>query len=220
MSRIGFVTALVSGLILLAHNPVAAQKRPTEKMYAQCEAAFRGLDVEAYEKHCSYMKDSPDRINRKLYFGALALKRMAHFKLAEGASSPFLAKAIDAYSTAIALAEQGPKSADDAELYAWRCFAYLQNKPPEQVASPDASKARDDCTIAISLDPKYALAYLYRGYAYNQLLDPNSAWYDFEKAYQLNPSQESIREAYEKQYPYSPQGQEELRNIWAPPTKN
>ncbi|HEX2888353.1 hypothetical protein [Vineibacter terrae] len=102
-------------------------------------------------------------------------------------------------SEAIAIAAKGPRSAEDAKIYQMRGTIYLQNKEPGSIVSKDIDKALSDFSSAISLNPKDAQSYLYRGYAHNQRLRPEAAWADFQQAKTLDPSDSAIHSAWEKQ---------------------
>lgn len=173
----------------------------------QCERSVRQSDIAGIETHCAYLKNSQNAGARKSYYSLLGLAYGRKFKFDDGSFDPFLPNAIDNLSQAIAIADRGKRTREDADLYYMRGIFYLQNKPPGQVISPDASKALKDFNVAISLKPNDASYYLVRGYAHNQLLNPNAAWADFQKAKALNPTDPAIREAWEKQRRITPEGQ-------------
>jgi tetratricopeptide (TPR) repeat protein len=176
----------------------------------QCERSVRQSDIAGIETHCAHLKNSQNAGARKSYYSLLGLAYGRKFKFDDGSFDPFLAKAIDNLSQAIAIADRGKRTREDADLYYMRGIFYLQNKPPGQVISPDASKALKDFSVAISLKPNDGSYHLARGYAHNQLLNPNAAWADFQKAKTLNPSDPDIRDAWEKQRRITPEGQAEM----------
>jgi tetratricopeptide (TPR) repeat protein len=177
----------------------------------QCGRAMKESDASRIEKFCTYLKNSQNTAWRNSYYFLLGLAYARKSEFEAGSDDPLLRKAIDHISEAIAISASGRKSAKDADMYYMRGVLYLRNKPRGQVISNDAGKALKDFNVAISLKPNDASYYLSRGYAHNQLLNPNSAWADFQKAKALNPSDPAILDAYEKQRRISPEGLAEIR---------
>jgi tetratricopeptide (TPR) repeat protein len=195
---------LVFAILYLMNQSAFADSTP-------CERAIKQNTVSAFERHCAHLKNSQNASQRKFYYYMLALTYMGKLNFNAGSADPTLQLAIDNASRALAIPAPllGAKSSNDAELYQLRGILYLQNKLPGEVISKDADKALKDFTAAISLNPKNGTNYLYRGYAHNQLFNPQAAWADFQKAKALNPTDPAIREAWEKQRRISPQGQAE-----------
>lgn len=59
--------------------------------------------------------------------------------------------------------------------------------------SLEGDRAIVDFNAAISLDPKFARAYVYRGIAYRSIEQYDKAFADFDKALQINPSDREAR---------------------------
>ena len=177
----------------------------------QCRRAMEESDASRIEKYCAYLKHSQSTAGRKSYYFLLGLAYARRLEFEAGSDDPLLRKAIDHISEAIGISASGSKSAKDAGMYYMRGVLYLRNKPRGQVISNDAGKALKDFNVAISLKPNDASYYLSRGYAHNQLLNPNAAWADFQKAKALNPSDPAILNAYEKQRRISSEGLAEVR---------
>ena len=167
-------------------------------------------DASRIEKFCTYLKNSQNTAWRNSYYFLLGLAYARKSEFEAGSDDPLLRKAIDHINEAIAISASGSKSAKDADMYYMRGVLYLRNKPRGQVISSDAGKALKDFNVAISLKPNDASYYLSRGYAHNQLLNPNAAWADFQKAKALNPTDPAIRDAWEKQRRITPEGQAEM----------
>ena len=176
----------------------------------QCERAVHQNDTRGIETYCAYLRTSQDVGARKSYYFLLGLAYGKKFKFDDGSLDPFLAKAIGNITEAVAIADRGKRTRDDAEIYYMRGILYLQNKPRGQVISPDASRALRDFDVAISLKSNDASYYLARGYAHNQLLNPDAAWADFQKAKALNPGDPAIQDAWEKQRRITPEGRAEM----------
>jgi tetratricopeptide (TPR) repeat protein len=161
------------------------------------------------EMHCAYARNSKDKDQQALFYRLLGL---AHFRVmlrGDGQASAAYGKALDNISRAIAIRSAiGINAGVDHDT---RGLIYMQNKAPGSALSRDADKALQDFSKAISLSPNVAAYYLHRGYAHNQLLKPEAAWADFQKARALDPSDAAIRDAYEKQRKISPEGQNEIR---------
>lgn len=172
----------------------------------QCGRAMSAGNVPEIEKLCTYMKTSQNMAWRKGYYFLLGLAYAKRARFDDGSADPLLGRAIDNISEAIVIADRGKRTPEDADMYYMRGVLYLRNKPPGQVISPDAAKALKDFNIAVSLKPKDASYYLSRGYAHNQLLDPDAAWADFQKAKALNPSDPAIQDAWDKQRRIRPEG--------------
>ncbi|MCC7253199.1 hypothetical protein [Hyphomicrobium sp.] len=173
-------------------------------------AVLTSGDVAGVEEHCAYLKNSPTKAQQAYFYNLLGIAHFGRYQFGQGSADPSLGKALDSLNKSIAIgAEIGTVTADD---YDFRGVAYLQNKrEPGGVISKDANKALEDFNAAIALDPSQAKFYLHRGYAHNQLLEPEAAWADFQKARELDPSDPAILDAYEKQRKYSPEGQAEIR---------
>jgi len=191
ITKVGFLLCLTS-------FPVLAQE-------PQCRNALTEGNVSGIEKYCNHFKTSNNVASRKSYHFLLGLAQLQ--KSDQDSANPLFRKALENVSAAIALG----KSPSDADLYQTRGMIYLSNKPAGEVISKDADKAVKDFTVAISLKPKDAYNYYYRGLAYNQLLNPDAAWSDFQKAKALKPSDRDIQSAWEKQRQYTAEGQAEIR---------
>jgi tetratricopeptide (TPR) repeat protein len=59
-------------------------------------------------------------------------------------------------------------------------------------------RAIADYTQALKLDPKYALAYSNRGFAYEQKGQKTLAIQDYEKALAIAPSNEWVQDAFKR----------------------
>jgi len=189
---------VVFSMLCLTGLPVLAQG-------PQCEKAIKAADVSGIERYCVYLKVSDNMVWKAGYYRFLGSAQFQ--KSGFSPASPLFGKALENVSTAIAIGAKSP----DATAYTLRGLIYLQNKPAGEVISKDADKAVKDFTMAISLKPRDAQNYLHRGYAYNQLLKPDAAWADFQKARTLDPSDRAIQSAWEKQRKITPEGQAEIR---------
>jgi len=190
--------ARVFYLLCLTSFPVLAQE-------PQCEKALKASDVSGIERYCNHFKVSNNVAAKKTYYFLLG---WAQFKKSDyNPASPLFRRALENVSAAIAMGAKSP----DADMYTVRGLIYLENKPVDDVISKDADKAVKDFSMAISLKPRDARNYYYRGLAYNQLLKPDAAWADFQKAKTLDPSDPDIQSAWQKQRQISPEGQAEIR---------
>jgi tetratricopeptide (TPR) repeat protein len=175
---------------------------------AQCEKAIDESNVPGIENYCASLKVSNNIAEKKLYYFLLGL---AQFDNSAGdPANPLFARALENVSTAIAIDPKSPSA------YQLRGMIYLNNKSPDQAISKDADKAVKDFSVAISLESAKktnALNYYYRGLAYNQLLNIDAAWADFQQARALDPSNQDIQSAWQKQRQFSPQGRAETRRL-------
>lgn len=76
-------------------------------------------------------------------------------------------------------------NARNAVVLSNRAMAYLKNR--------EFTKAEDDCSLALSIDPKHVKSYSRRGTARNSLGKHRLALLDFERAAELEPSSKQIQ---------------------------
>jgi tetratricopeptide (TPR) repeat protein len=75
-------------------------------------------------------------------------------------------------------------NAQNAVVLSNRAMAFLKNR--------EYSKAEDDCTLALKIDPSHVKSYSRRGTARNSLGKHRLALLDFEKAAELDPNSKQI----------------------------
>jgi tetratricopeptide (TPR) repeat protein len=197
--RLTIRASLGLSLLCLTNFSVHAQE-------PQCQKAVEAGDHSRMERYCSHLKISSNVAVKKSYYFLLGL---AQFENSDNNSaSPLFRRALENVNAAIAM---GAKTPSDADIYSTRGIIYLQNKPAGEVISKDADKAVKDFSMAISLKPRQARYYYYRGLAYNQLLKPNEAWADFQKARTLDPLDREIESAWQKQRQITPEGRAETQ---------
>jgi tetratricopeptide (TPR) repeat protein len=189
--------------LCLTSCPVLAQE-------PQCEKALKDSDISGIERYCTHLKVSNNIAWKRTYYFLLGLAQFQ--KSGQSSASPLLGRALENVSTAIAI---DTKSLD-ADMYMTRGLIYLASKAPGEVISGNASKAVKDFSVAISLKPRDPRSYYYRGLAYNQLLNPNAAWADFQKAKALDPSNREIQSAWQKQRQIMPEGRAVIRKTLGP----